>query len=165
MALTEPCTLWQRIACCPSPRWQVVLHTYLLHIVPGMRWCIRTIRMTRVLHSSEWLKWCCIHLHDASRWIGLSPAKCHIVPLLYRDISDAALPTYMFSFEMLLLIAIQSSLRIHRWPLHWLRHYCISQIWNILSNLHTPKYYALSPPHSALIHHWLAMLLAPHPHP
>ena len=25
-------------------------------------------------------------------------------------------------------------------------------------------YYALSPPHSALIHHWIVMLLSPHPH-
>jgi len=38
-------------------------------------------------------------------------------------------------------------------------------VWNILSNLHTLLNYALSPPHSALIHHRLAMLIPPHPHP
>jgi len=43
----------------------------------------------------------------------------------------------MFSFEILSLIAIQSSLRIHRLPLHWLHHYRILHVWNILSNIHT----------------------------
>jgi len=55
----------------------------------------------------------------------------------YCYISDAALSPYMFSFEVLSLITIQSSLRIHRLPLHLLRHYRILQVWNILSNLHT----------------------------
>jgi len=35
---------------------------------------------------------------------------------------------YMFSFEMLSLITIQSSLRIHRLPLHLLCHHCILQV-------------------------------------
>jgi len=43
-------------------------------------------------------------------------------------VSDAALSPYMFSFEMLSLITIQSSLQIHRLPLHLLRHYRIFQV-------------------------------------
>ena len=66
---------------------------------------------------------------------------------------------------MLSLVTIQSVLRIHRLPLHLLRQYCIIQVWNILSILHTLYYYPLSTPHSALIRHRLAMLLIPHPHP
>jgi len=34
----------------------------------------------------------------------------------------------------------------------------------MLSNLYTLEYYALSPPHSALMHHRLVMLVPPHPH-
>ena len=43
-------------------------------------------------------------------------------------VSDAALSPYMFSLEMLSLITIHSSLRIHRLPLHLLRHYRILQV-------------------------------------
>jgi len=46
----------------------------------------------------------------------------------YCYISDAALSPYMFRFEMVSLITIQSSLRIHCLPLHLLRHYRISQV-------------------------------------
>ena len=46
----------------------------------------------------------------------------------YCYISDAALSPYMLSFEMLSLITIQTSLRIHHLPLHLLRHYCILQV-------------------------------------
>jgi len=46
----------------------------------------------------------------------------------YCYIWDAALSPYMFSFEMLTLITIQCSLRIHRLPLHLLRHYRILQV-------------------------------------
>jgi len=46
----------------------------------------------------------------------------------YCYILDAALSAYMFSFELLSLITIQSSLRIHRLPLHLLRHYRILQV-------------------------------------
>jgi len=55
----------------------------------------------------------------------------------YCYISDAALSPYMFSFDMLSLITIQFTLRIHRLPLDLLRHYHILQVWNILTNLHT----------------------------
>jgi len=70
----------------------------------------------------------------------------------------------MFGFEMLSLITIQSSLQIDRLPLHLLCHYRILQVRIILSNLHNLWYNALSAPHSALIHHWLAMHLPPHLH-
>ena len=46
----------------------------------------------------------------------------------YCYISDAALSPYMLSFEMLSLITIQSWFRIHRLPLHLLRHYRILQV-------------------------------------
>jgi len=46
----------------------------------------------------------------------------------YCYISDAALSPYMFIFEMWSLITIQSSLGIHRLPLHLLRLYRILQI-------------------------------------
>ena len=85
----------------------------------------------------------------------LSPAECHILPLRHCYLSDAALSPYMFSFEMLSLITIQSSLLIHRLPLHLLRHYRILQVWNILSNLHIGKsvnrlYAALRAAHSKI---------------
>ena len=136
-ALTVPHTLWRRITCFPSPRRRVTLHTYLLYFAPGMWWRIRTIRMTGVLHSSQGLQLCCSRLHNAWRCLWLSPAECHILPFHYCYISDAALSPYMFSFKMLSLITIQSSLWIHRLPLHLLCHYRILQVWNILSNLHT----------------------------
>jgi hypothetical protein len=59
------------------------------------------------------------------------------LPLCYCRISDAALSPYMFNFGMLSLITIQSLLRIHHMLLHWLCHYRILHVWNILSNLHT----------------------------
>jgi len=46
----------------------------------------------------------------------------------YCYISDATLSPYMFIFEMLSLKTIQSSLQIHRLPLHLLRHYRILQV-------------------------------------
>jgi len=46
----------------------------------------------------------------------------------YRYISDAALSPYMFILKMLSLITIQSPFRIHRLPLHLLRHYRILQV-------------------------------------
>jgi hypothetical protein len=51
-----------------------------------------------------------------------------MLPLRYCYLSDAALSPYMLTFEMLLLITIQSLLRIHRLPLHLLRNYYILQI-------------------------------------
>ena len=141
-ALTEPQTLWRRITCYPSPRrwvtWsprrRVALHTHLHYYAPG----IRTIRTTRVLHSSPGLQLCCSRLHNAWRCLCLSSADSHILPLRYCfNILDAALAPYMFSFEIFSHIAIQSSLRIPRLPLHLLRHYRILQVWNIQSNLHT----------------------------
>jgi len=52
-------------------------------------------------------------------------------------ILDAAISPYMFRFDMMSLITMQSSLRIHRKVLHLLPHYRILQVWNILSNLQT----------------------------
>jgi len=66
---------------------------------------------------------------------------------------------------MLSINTIQSSLRIHRLPLHIFRHYHVSVVWNMLSDLHTVQYYTLSPPHSRLILHQRVMLLLPDPHP
>ena len=128
-------------------------------------WCILIIRKTHVLHSLQGLLWCWSCLYNAWCCLCLSPAECHILPLRYCYILDAALSPHMLSFEMFSLIPIQSSIGIHRLPLHLLRHYCILLVWNILSNLHTLQYFALHPPHSALIYHRLAMLLPPHLHP
>jgi len=65
-ALMEPRTLGQRITCCPSPRPRFVLHTCTL----TLWWRLRTIRRTRVLHSSQGLQLCWSLLHNASRcWI------------------------------------------------------------------------------------------------
>jgi len=36
--------------------------------------------------------------------------------------------SYMYNFEILSLVTIQSSLRIHRLPLHLLSHYRILQV-------------------------------------
>jgi hypothetical protein len=103
----------------------VALHTQLHYYVPG----IRTIRTTRVLHSSQGLQLCCSRSHNAWRCLCLSSADSHILPLRYcYNISDAALAPYMFSFEILSHIAIQSSLQIPRLPLHLLRHYRILQV-------------------------------------
>jgi hypothetical protein len=133
-ALMKPRTLWRRITRYPSPRRQVALHTHLHYYVPG----IRTIITTRVLHSSQGLQLCCIRSHNAWQCICLSSADSHILPLRYcYNILDAALAPYMFSFEILSHIAIQSSLWIPRLPFHLLRHYRILQFWNIQSNLDT----------------------------
>jgi hypothetical protein len=133
MALTESRTLWRRITRIPSRQRWVALHTHLHYYAPG----IRTIRTTHVLHSSQGLQLCCSCSHNSWRCICLSSADSHILPLRYCCISDAALTPYMFSFEILSHIAIQSSLRMPRLPLHLLRHYRILQVWNIQSNLHT----------------------------
>jgi len=115
----------------------VVLHTYLDYFAPRMRWRICTMRMTCVLHSSLGLQLCCCRLHNVWRCLCLSSADSHILPLHKCSISDATLAPYMFSVEILSNIAIPSSLRIHCLPLHLLRHYHISLVWNIHSNLHT----------------------------
>jgi len=128
-ALTEPRTLWWGITRFPSPRRLVALHNHLHYYGPG----IRTIRTTRVLHSSQGLQLCCSCSHNAWWCLCLSSANSHILPLSYCYISDAALVRYMFSFEILSHIAIQSSLRILRLPLHLLLHYRILQVWNIQS--------------------------------
>jgi len=136
-ALKEPRTLWWRITNFLSLRWKVVLHTNLFYFVPRMWWRIHTIRMTRVLHSSQELQLCCSHWHNAWQCLWLAPAKCHnfTFPLsLY--IGCRTLPS-MISFEMLSHITIQSSLGIHCSPLHLLCNYCNLQVWNILSNLST----------------------------
>jgi len=137
MAPTEPRTLGPRIRRFPSPCWRAALRTYLLYFAPAMWWCIHAIRTTRVVHSSQGLQLCCSRSHNGWRCLCLFPAKCHILPLSYCYILDAALSPYTFSFEILWLITIQSLLRIHRLPLHLLSHYLILQVWNILSNLHT----------------------------
>jgi len=137
MARTEPHTHWQWITCFMSPRQWVTLHIYLRYYAPGMWWRIRTIRTTCVLQSSQRLQCCCSCLHNSSPCLCLAPAECHIYPHCYCYISDAALSPYICSLEMLQLITMQSSIWIHRLPLHLLRHYPILQVWNMLSNLHT----------------------------
>jgi len=162
-ALLEPHTLGQTISCFLSPWRLVALHTCLLYLAPRKWWCTHTIRTTCVLHSSQGLQLCCSCQHDAWQCSCLSAAECHVFALPCRYISDAALSPFIFSFEMLSLITIQSSLRIHRLPLQLLGHYPILQDWNILSNLHTLEYYDLSPPNSVLFNHRLEMLLCPDP--
>jgi len=98
---------------------------------------IHTITMTSVLHSSQGLQLCCSRVYNTWWSLCLFPAECHISPLHYCYILDAALSPYMFSFQMLSLITIQSSHWIHCFLLHLLRHYRILHIWNILSNFHT----------------------------
>jgi hypothetical protein len=132
-ALTEPCTLWLRITRFPWPRRLVMLHTYLQYYAPG----IRTIRTTPVLHSSQGLQLCCSRLHNAWRCLCLSPADSHILPCCYCYISEATLAPYMFSFEILSHILIQSSLWIPRLLMHLLHHYRILQVSNIKSNLYS----------------------------
>jgi len=73
------------------PRQWNALHKYLLYVAPGMWWCVRTIRTTRVLQSSQWLQLSCRRWPNAWRCSCLAPAKCHIVPLRYCYISDAVL--------------------------------------------------------------------------
>jgi hypothetical protein len=132
-ALMEPGTLWWRNTHCPSPRRHRALNTSLPHF-------------TNVYAQSEWhmyhtLRRGCSYVEaldttpgDVSVFLRPS-ATFH--PLHYCYMSDAALSRYEFSFEMLSLITIQSSLRIHRLSLHLLWHYCILQVWNILCNCHT----------------------------
>jgi len=57
----------------------VALHTHLHYYAPG----IRTIRTTRVLHSSQGLQLCCSRLHNVWRCLCLSSADSHILPLRY----------------------------------------------------------------------------------
>jgi len=77
-ALTEPCTCWRRITCFPSPRRWVMLDTHFLYFVSGMWWCIRTVRTTRVLHSSQGLQLCYSPLHNTWPCLCLSSADSHI---------------------------------------------------------------------------------------
>ena len=62
-ALTEPRTLWRRITRCPSPSRRVVLHMYSF----TLWWRLRTIRRTRVLHSSQGLQLCWSRFPNAWR--------------------------------------------------------------------------------------------------
>jgi hypothetical protein len=64
---------------------------YIAYVPPLLNGCIRTIWTTSVLHSSQGLQLCCSPLHNAWRCLCLSLAKCHISPLRYCYISDAAL--------------------------------------------------------------------------
>jgi len=91
MALKEPHTLWQRITCFPSLRQWLMFHTYVLYFAPRMWWRICTIRTIRMLYSLQRLQLCCSHLHNAWWCLWLSLAECHILPLCYCYISDAAL--------------------------------------------------------------------------
>ena len=50
-----------------------------LYFEPGMWWRIRTIRMTRMLHSSQGLQLCSSHLHNAWRCLCLSSADSHML--------------------------------------------------------------------------------------
>ena len=136
-ALMEPRTHWHGITRSPSPRLRVTLRTHLLYFAPAMWWRLCTITMTCVVPSSQGLQLCCSHLHNAWWCICLSPAECQIIPLLNCYLSDAALCPYMINFEMVSLYTIQSSLLIHRLPLHLGWHYRIYQVRNILSNHHT----------------------------
>jgi len=136
-AVMNPHTLWQRITHFLWARWRVAFHIYLLYVASGMWLHISTIRMTCALHSSQGLQLCCSCFRNTWRCLFLSSADGQILPLRYCYISHAVLFLYMFSFEILSIIAIQSSLWIHRLPFHLLRHYHILQVWNILSNLHT----------------------------
>ena len=104
-ALTEPCTLWQRIRRHLSPKRRVVLYTsFAMDIIPcllflrrvavyvtlaapasrfiyfpsGMWWHICTIRTTGMLHSSSGLQLCSSRLHNAYRCVFLSSADSHI---------------------------------------------------------------------------------------
>ena len=135
MALTDIRTIWRRSTLFLLPSWCVGLCTYYLHYFVH-RW-VRAIRTTRVIHSWEGLQLCLSCLQNAWRCLCLCPAERNISPLCYWYMSDASLSPNLFSFEILSLIKMQSSLRIHRLPLHLLRHYVILQVWNIVSNLHT----------------------------
>jgi len=137
MALIEPPTLWWWNIRYQLPSRRVVLHTYLLDFAPGMWWHIRNNWMTHVLHSSQGLQLRCSRFHNAWWCLCLSLADSQMIPLCYCYISDAALSPNMFSFKILSLIPIQSSVRIHRLQLHLIRHHHILQVWNIQSNLHT----------------------------
>jgi len=128
--------------------------------------------MTLVLDSSQGLLLFCSRSHSTWRCLCHSSAVSHIFTLPYCYISDAALVPSMFSIELLSHIAIQFSLRTPSLPLQLhsayhmlLRHYRILQVWKIPSNLDTLSYYSLSPPHSTVIHHRLAMLIPSPPHP
>jgi len=93
-ALREPDTLWWRITCNPSPSWWVASRTYLHFLASGMWWHICTIRTTRVLHSPHGLQLCSSCLHNGLKCLCPSPAECHIFPLHYCHISDAAQSPY-----------------------------------------------------------------------
>jgi hypothetical protein len=105
-ALTEPRTHWWTIKCHPAPGWWVALHTDLFYFAPGMWWHTGTIRTTMVFQSLQGLQFWCSGLHNVCRCLCLSSANSPIVPLPYCYILDAALSPYMFSFEILSLIAI-----------------------------------------------------------
>jgi len=123
-ALTEPFTLWRRITGYPSLM-------YLLHFV-----------VTYTHHQNDK---CVILLAGAAvmlkpftqrqaMFMPFSGRVPHCTSPLLLYIGCRTLPIYVF--EMFSLITIQSSLRIHRLPLHLLCYYRICQVWNILTNLH-----------------------------
>lgn len=66
-ALMEPRILWQRITRFPPTRWWVALSTFLGYCASGIWWRIHTIRITRVLHSSQALLLCCNRWRNAWR--------------------------------------------------------------------------------------------------
>jgi len=91
MAQTEPWIVWRRRTHYLSPRQQVVLHTWSVYFQSGFWWCIRIIRMTRLLHSSHGLQLSCSSLQNALQCLCLSPAECHILPLHFCYTVCAAL--------------------------------------------------------------------------
>ena len=96
----------------------ITLRTYLLYFAPGMWRPIRTIRRAHVLHNVQGLQSCCSRLHNARQCVYLALAECHILPFRYWYISDAALPPYMLTFEMMSFSTIQSTPQIHCLQLH-----------------------------------------------
>jgi len=125
-ALTEPCTHWRISTLFPSPSRWVVLHTYLLYFVSGRQWRIHTIRTTRVLNSSQGLKFWSGRLRNAWWCLCLSSADSHMP---HSHLCLALRFCHLLQYSL--------CLRYIRLPLHLLRHYRIFHVWNILSNLHT----------------------------
>jgi len=143
-----------------------------------------------MLHSSQGLQLCSSRLHNAWRCLCLSSADSHMphshlclalrfCHLFQYSLRFGYIASHCICFTIIVFYmseiycpiftlssTMHSVFHILRWSI--IGFQCLFLLIRIRIVVLIPvniTYYALSPPHSVLIHHRLAMLLAPYPQP
>jgi len=111
-------------------------------------------------HSHLCLALRCCHLLQYSLRFGYIASRCICFAIIVFYMSEIYCPIFTLSSTM------PSVLHILRWSIIGLQCFFLRIRIHIVALIPVNiTYYALSPPHSALILQRLAMLLPPHPHP